>query len=127
MCRLEGRYNYKIFITCLFQTHLQHDSRNTQVVFTLETFNTDNKKDIPPDYNTVVKMKEDEEEGLPSYSQAVAINLDKNISNFAVLIISETEVSTAGNINTNDQESDTNAYSDADENDDTDSSEDSDE
>ena len=56
-------------------------------------------------------MKEEEEKGLPSYSQAVAINFDKNESNVAIQIISETEVSTARNINTS-EESDTNAYSD---------------
>jgi len=95
------------FITCIkrrknMMTHLHRDSRNTQVVFTLETFNTDRRKDFPPDYNSVVRMRE--EEGLPSYSQAVS-------GNFSVQVISESKVDTTGNIVTN-EESDNNADSD---------------
>ena len=73
----------------MFQTHLQHDSRNTQVIFTLETLNTERKKDIPPDYNSVVRMKEDEEGSHPTYFH-VAGNSNIHIHN-----ISEIEVDTS--------------------------------
>ena len=34
------------------------------------------KKDLPPNYVSVVKMKEEEDEELPSYSEAVNIEVE---------------------------------------------------
>jgi len=36
------------------------------------------KKDPPPNYVAVIKMKEEEEEDLPSYSEAVSMEARKN-------------------------------------------------
>ena len=58
----------------LFQTELPQELRNTPIVLILETLNTSRSKDIPPDYSSVVQMKKQEEEDLPSYNQAVSLN-----------------------------------------------------
>lgn len=64
------------FISCIkrrktVQTFVQEGHRSTQVVFSLDQMSQIRKGDIPPDYNTVVKMKEEEDGDLPSYNQAV--------------------------------------------------------
>lgn len=57
----------------------------TQEIFTMPTLGSVNKKDIPPDYLSVLRMKEIEEEDLPSYNEATENNnnveSDTNINN----------------------------------------------
>eukprot|EP00090_Calanus_glacialis_P014515 TRINITY_DN23318_c0_g1_i7.p1 TRINITY_DN23318_c0_g1~~TRINITY_DN23318_c0_g1_i7.p1 ORF type:complete len:191 (-),score=34.58 TRINITY_DN23318_c0_g1_i7:471-1043(-) len=64
------------FISCIkrrktVQTFVQDDHRSAQVIFRLDEMSQRRKEDIPPDYNTVVKMREEDDEDLPSYTQAV--------------------------------------------------------
>jgi len=63
------------FVTCIIRKkrrpqrpdhhHVQHPITVSSIVL---------RKDKPPDYNSVLKMKQEEEEELPSYSQAVLVN-----------------------------------------------------
>jgi len=64
------------FISCMkrrktVQNFEQEEHRSAQGFIRLDQESHIRKGDIPPDYNTVVKMKEEEDEDLPSYKQAV--------------------------------------------------------
>jgi len=48
-----------------------HPSIDRQVIVTLGTSRGTREEDIPPDYTQVVRMKEEEDQDLPSYMQAV--------------------------------------------------------
>ena len=54
----------------IFQTVNQDDLSNTQIVPTLQAATDTTKRDFPPDYSTVVRISEQEEEDLPSYEEA---------------------------------------------------------
>ena len=88
-----------MILTFLFQTGLPQDLITTQVVFTLDTLNTSRRKDIPPDYRSVVQMKKQEEEDLPSYHQAVAANTEGCVLDGGVVeAISELEKRDISNV-----------------------------
>ena len=40
-------------------------------MFTLQAVTDTTTRDLPPDYNTVVRIREEEDEDLPSYEEAV--------------------------------------------------------
>ena len=44
----------------------------------MERSNTSAKKDHPPDYVSVIKMKEKEDEDLPTYSEAITIETGRS-------------------------------------------------
>jgi len=47
-----------------------HHNADTQVIITLGTGRVAREEDIPPDYSLVVRMKEEEDQDLPTYIQA---------------------------------------------------------
>ena len=47
----------------------------------MERSNTSAKKDHPPDYVSVIKMKEKEDEDLPTYSEALTIKTGSELTN----------------------------------------------
>jgi len=65
-----------------------HHSTDTQVIITLGTGRGDREEDIPPDYSLVVRMKEEEDQDLPTYIQAVGEHL--NISGAVEGVIQST-------------------------------------
>lgn len=50
--------------------------RSANLLFRMERLHPSQKKDAPPDYVTAVKMKEEEDEELPTYSEAVIRDTD---------------------------------------------------
>ena len=80
------------------QNFEQGEHRRAQVIFGLDPMSQLRKGDIPPDYNTVIKIKEEEDKGLPSYKQAVegqvfsVIHADKDNFNSSIELAEKGQV-----------------------------------
>merc|ERR1711892_1095653 len=57
--------------------HIQRIT-SSNMLHMMERSNSSEKKDHPPDYVSVIKMKEKEDEDLPTYSEAITIETGRN-------------------------------------------------